>query len=62
MICKHECPKCGIEYDHLCDTPPVEPIGLCLIYQHHIDYMPPCDKSDYFLECSDCRINREMLR
>lgn len=60
MECKHECPICGIQYEHLCDTPPKEPLGLCMIYQLQVDYMPPCKRKDYFLECSECRIKKEL--
>lgn len=62
MICKHECPNCGIEWEHLCNEPPKEPLELLVIYQSHIDYMPPCERDDYFLQCSDCRLKGELLR
>lgn len=45
-ICKHECPNCGIEWQH-----PFIPVD-----------MPKCDRKDYLLECSYCRIKKEMLR
>lgn len=60
MRCKHECPICGEEFEHGCDSQPVEPLGLCLILQNCIDYMPKCEKQDYFLECSSCILTKEL--
>lgn len=62
MICKHECPICGNEYEHLCDTPPKEPIAIILLLAYGIDYMPPCNKEDYLLECASCIIQKEIWR
>ena len=62
MICYHECPTCGQTFQHLCDTPPKEAIGLILVLAYSLDYMPPCEKSDYFIECSDCHYQRYKLK
>ena len=62
MICKHECPICGLEYEHLCNTPPKEPLGFIIVLAYDIEYMPPCNIKDYFMLCNDCRYNREKFK
>ena len=62
MICKHECPICGLQYKHLCDSLPKESIGLILVLSNSIEYMPPCDNKDYLTECYSCSLNREIFK